>query len=67
MALYPRTFPKWKVNAVYPGVRRTNLNKVEESEDTHPSLGALRVLELVQEGDEGVTGTFSNAEGPLPF
>ena len=67
MSMYARKYPKWKVNAVCPGPRATNINKLEEREDTHPSLGAVRALELVQEGLDGVTGTFSSADGPLPF
>lgn len=67
MALYSRLKPEWKVNAVCPGVRTTGLNQVPEREDTHPRLGAVRVVDLVKEGPEGVTGTFSSSEGPMPF
>ena len=67
MALYAKRFPKWKVNAVCPGARATNINKLEDSESTHPAIGAVRVQQLVEEGLDGVTGTFSNSEGSVPF
>ena len=67
MALYTQRCPKWKVNAVCPGARATGLNKMDENEDTDPALGAVRVQQLVEEGLDGVTGTYSNSEGPLPF
>jgi NAD(P)-dependent dehydrogenase (short-subunit alcohol dehydrogenase family) len=67
MALYSRLKPEWKVNAVSPGRRRTRMNQVEESEQTDPKLGAVRVVELVKERNDGATGTFSNAEGPMAF
>jgi NAD(P)-dependent dehydrogenase (short-subunit alcohol dehydrogenase family) len=67
MAMYTRKFPRWKVNAVCPGARATKINKLEMSENTDPALGAVRVMELVNEGLDGVTGTYSNMEGPLPF
>ncbi len=67
MALYTQRFPKWKVNAVCPGARATGLNKMDESEDTDPALGAVRVQQLVEEGLNGVSGTYSNSGGPLPF
>ena len=67
MALYAQRYPKWKVNAVCPGARATSLNRMDESEDTDPALGAVRVQQLVEEGLNGVTGTYSNSEGPLPF
>ena len=67
MALYVQQHPKWKVNAVCPGARATTLNKMDQSEDTDPALGAVRVQQLVEEGLDGVTGTYSNSEGPLQF
>jgi len=67
MALYTQRFPQWKVNAVCPGARATSLNKMEESEDTDPALGAVRVQQLVEEGLDGATGTYSSSEGSLPF
>ena len=40
---------------------------MEESEDTDPALGAVRVQQLVEEGLDGATGTYSSSEGSLPF
>lgn len=64
---YARTFPRWKVNCACPGLRATKINNVELKEGTEPSLGAVRVLELVGEGPDGVTGTYSNSEGPIEW
>lgn len=64
---YSKKYPKWKVNAVCPGFRATAINGAELNEETKPALGAVRVAELVKEGSDGVTGTFSNTEGPLPW
>lgn len=67
-AWYAKTYPKWRVNAVCPGLRATALHKTEVTADeTDPKLGAVRVVELVQEGPNGVTGTFSSKEGPVPW
>ena len=67
MAVHGMRRPHWKVNAVCPGARSTGIRQLEEREDTHPALGAVRVLQLVQEGPGGVTGTFSNSEGLTAF
>lgn len=64
---YARKFPEWKVNCVCPGYRATKINRAELTEETEPRLGAVRVLELVKEGGGGVTGTYSNSEGPLEW
>jgi NAD(P)-dependent dehydrogenase (short-subunit alcohol dehydrogenase family) len=62
---YSKKYPKWKVNAVCPGRRATAINGAELSEETHPALGAIRVEQLVKDGLDGVTGTFSNKDGPI--
>ncbi|KIV96287.1 hypothetical protein PV10_00170 [Exophiala mesophila] len=67
-AWYAKTFPRWRVNAVCPGLRATALHKNDVSGDeTDPKFGAVRVVELVQEGPNGVTGTFSSKDGPVPW
>lgn len=66
-AYYAKKFPNWKSNAVCPGFRATKLNGAELNADTDPALGAIRVLELVKEGPDGVTGTFSNKDEKLPW
>jgi NAD(P)-dependent dehydrogenase (short-subunit alcohol dehydrogenase family) len=67
MAWYAKQFPKWKMNAVCPGARATSITKLEERDDTRPSLGTMRVMQLVQDGLDGVTGTFSDSGGPIPI
>jgi len=64
---YAKLYPNWKVNAVCPGYRATALNGMELSEEMHPKHGAVRVAQLVAEGADGVTGTFSNSERTLPW
>jgi NAD(P)-dependent dehydrogenase (short-subunit alcohol dehydrogenase family) len=67
MATYAKRFPRWKVNAVCPGFRATGMNDEEVTEDKHPKHGAERVAELIAEGEDGVTGTFSNKHGKIPW
>lgn len=64
---YARAHPEWRVNAVCPGYRATKINDAELNDDTRPELGAVRVVELCREGKGGVTGTYSNSEGELPW
>lgn len=65
---FTKTYPRWKVNAVCPGVRATGLHKDGVSGDeANPKYGAIRVVELVRDGPDGVTGTFSSKEGHVPW
>ncbi len=64
---YAMLHPDWKVNTVCPGYRATGLNGEKLTEETDPKLGAVRVAQLVAEGPEGVSATFSNAEGTIPW
>lgn len=67
-AYYARTHPDWKVNAVCPGLNKTGLSdQTPLNEETDPKNGAIRTCQLVEEGKDGVTGTYSNKEGPLPW
>ena len=43
------------------------MNGAELTKETDPKLGAVRVEQLVNEGPDGVTGTYSNLEGPLSW
>ena len=43
------------------------LNTVELTEETDPKRGAIRAVQLALEGREGVTGTYSEKEGPLAW
>ena len=64
---FARKFPEWKVNAVCPGLRATKINGEPLTEQTDPRLGAVRVMELVKQGAEGETMTYSNSEGAIPW
>ncbi|KIW11511.1 hypothetical protein PV08_10812 [Exophiala spinifera] len=64
---YANMHPEFKVNVVCPGLRATKLNGAHLSEETHPKLGAVRAAQLVAEGPDGVTATYSNSEGPIPW
>ncbi|KIX00614.1 uncharacterized protein Z518_09679 [Rhinocladiella mackenziei CBS 650.93] len=64
---YAKAHPNWKVNAVCPGYRATGLNGQKLTEETHPKHGAIRVAELAAEGADGVTGTYSNSAGTIPW
>jgi NAD(P)-dependent dehydrogenase (short-subunit alcohol dehydrogenase family) len=64
---YAKAHPDFKVNVVCPGLRATKLNGADLSEETHPKLGAVRVAQLVAEGPDGVTATYSNSEGSIPW
>lgn len=66
-AYYSKRFPTWKSNTVCPGFRATKINGAELNDDTDPALGAVRVMELVKEGPDGVTGTYSNKDEKLPW
>ncbi|KAJ9603944.1 hypothetical protein H2200_011466 [Cladophialophora chaetospira] len=66
-AYYSKLYPRWKVNSVCPGYRATGLNGAELNENTDPKLGAVRAAELVAEGPDGVTGTYSRTGEPIPW
>jgi NAD(P)-dependent dehydrogenase (short-subunit alcohol dehydrogenase family) len=66
-AWYAKTKPAWRVNAVCPGLNSTGLNNLPLSEKTHPRNGAVRACQLVEEGKDGVTGTYSSVSGKLPW
>ncbi|KIV88743.1 hypothetical protein PV10_08395 [Exophiala mesophila] len=62
---YAKLYPNLKSNAVCPGLNATGLNGIQLTEDTNPRKGAIRVTQLVAEGRDGVSGTFSNKDGPM--
>ncbi|KAK3078138.1 hypothetical protein LTS18_008351 [Coniosporium uncinatum] len=66
-AYYSQLYPKWKVNTCCPGLNATGLNGIPVSEELHPRNGAINAVKLALEGEDGVTGTYSNKEGPLPW
>ncbi len=64
---YSKLYPKWKVNSVCPGYRATGLNGAELNDETDPKLGAVRAAELVADGPDGVTGTYSRTGEEIPW
>ena len=54
-----------KVNAACPGYTKTNLNNYTGTQTVEE--GAREPVRLALLGAEGPTGTFSNADGPLPW
>jgi NAD(P)-dependent dehydrogenase (short-subunit alcohol dehydrogenase family) len=54
-----------KVNAACPGFTKTNLNNYEGTQTVEE--GAREAVRLALLGPDGPTGTFSNADGPLPW
>ena len=54
-----------KVNAACPGHTKTNLNNYSGPQTVEE--GAREPVRLALLGKDGPTGTFSNAEGPLPW
>ena len=45
----------------------TGLNGIKKTKETNPKKGAIRAVQLVLEGTDGVTGTCSEKEGLLPW
>ena len=66
-AYYSKLHEDWKVNSVCPVYNATALNGIELTEETDPRNGAIRAVELVMEGREGVSGTYSEKEGSIPW
>lgn len=64
-AFNSKKYPYWKVNAVCLGYNATGLNGIENMEETNAKRGAIRAVQLVLEGPDGVTGTYNEKEGPL--
>ena len=54
-----------KVNAACPGFTKTNLNNYTGTQTLEE--GAREPVRLALLGSDGPTGTFSNADGPLPW
>ena len=54
-----------KVNAVTPGFCATDLN--DRRGVLSPEEGAIPIVRAALLGDDGPTGTFSGADGPLPW
>ncbi|KAF4841867.1 Short-chain dehydrogenase/reductase tropE [Colletotrichum siamense] len=55
----------WKFNTCCPGYCATSMTDYSGPDEA--SLGSIRAVELATLGPDGVTGTFSNRQGPLPW
>jgi len=67
-AYYAKKYPDWKVNTICPGYNATKLNDAPLTEETDPKNGAIRCVEVVLQGKDGETGTYSNKkQGVLPW
>lgn len=60
------TYPSIKVNACCPGLRGTGLNNMSKEGSLNPALGAVNAVRLATD-TTGITGTYSNSEGPIPW
>ncbi|KAL0941690.1 short chain dehydrogenase [Colletotrichum truncatum] len=55
----------WKFNVCCPGYCATNMNGYSGPDDA--SLGSIQPVKLATLGPDGVSATFSNRQGPLPW
>lgn len=55
----------WKINCCCPGYCATNLNKYSGKDS--PETGAEIICRLATLEEDGPTGTFGNAQGPMPW
>ncbi|KAL4866244.1 hypothetical protein BDV12DRAFT_210608 [Aspergillus spectabilis] len=55
-----------KVNAVCPGLVKSKLSGYMDA-GTSTELGAQRIVEVATQGKDGVSGTFSNRDGLIPW
>ncbi len=62
---YAKAFPEIRVNCVEPGFTATDLNENRGTQTVEQ--GAEIIVRMAQVGPDGPTGTYSDAEGPLPW
>lgn len=55
----------WKINCCCPGYVSTNLNSYRGTKT--PEVGSEIICRLATVGGSGPTGTYVNAEGPIPW
>lgn len=65
-AYYAKAYPTFKVNASSPDHRSSESNE-PVTEENKLEQGAVNVVRLAVEGADGVTGTFSDKDGVLPW
>lgn len=70
---FSKIHPQWRVNTVCPGLRATSLhgsnsqNVAQSNNESDPKYGIPRIVELATAGPGGVTGTFSDKDGIIPW
>ncbi|MFF2503325.1 SDR family oxidoreductase [Streptomyces sp. NPDC058067] len=62
---YAKAFPGMRINAVEPGYTATDLNAHTGTQTVEE--GAEIIVRMAQLGPDGPTGTYVDAEGPLPW
>jgi NAD(P)-dependent dehydrogenase (short-subunit alcohol dehydrogenase family) len=64
---YSRAFPQLRVNAVDPGFTATDLNGHRGTQTVEEGALAIVRAATLPDGDDAPTGTFTNADGPVPW
>lgn len=62
---FAKAFPNMRINAVEPGFTETDLNGRTGTQTVEQ--GAEIIVRMAQVGSDGPTGSYSDAEGPLPW
>jgi NAD(P)-dependent dehydrogenase (short-subunit alcohol dehydrogenase family) len=62
---YAKAFPQLRINAVEPGFTATDLNGRTGTQTVEE--GAEIIVRMARTGPDGPTGTYVDAEGPLPW
>jgi NAD(P)-dependent dehydrogenase (short-subunit alcohol dehydrogenase family) len=62
---YAKAFPQMRINAVEPGFTKTDLNGNTGLQTVEQ--GAEIIVRMARLGPDGPTGTYVDAEGPLPW
>ncbi len=69
---YAKAFPRWRVNAVTPGLTATEFIPGMTAAAAQPGVhtvaeGAEIIVAMALIGADGPTGTFANIDGPVPW
>lgn len=64
---YAKAFPQLRVNAVDPGYTATDLNGHRGTQTVEEGVVAIVRAATLPEGDDAPTGTFTSADGPVPW
>jgi NAD(P)-dependent dehydrogenase (short-subunit alcohol dehydrogenase family) len=64
---YARAYPRWRVNAVTPGLTATEFTPSTAAHGHPVEVGAEVLVRMAQLGAEGPTGTFVDVNGPVPW